>query len=48
MRNLSRGRQPVGGADALVNPYEVYVEHPLTGEHAYVLRLGSGAVANRG
>jgi thiamine biosynthesis lipoprotein len=38
----------IGGADALVNPYDVYVEHPLTGEHAYVLRLGSGAVATSG
>ena len=24
-----------------VHPYEVYVEHPLTGERAFVLRLGS-------
>jgi thiamine biosynthesis lipoprotein len=38
----------IGGADALVNPYDVYVEHPLTGEHAYVLRLGFGAVATSG
>jgi thiamine biosynthesis lipoprotein len=38
----------IGGADALVNPYDVYVEHPLTGERAYVLRLGSGAVATSG
>ena len=35
----------IGGPDALVQPYEVFVEHPLTGERAYVLRLGSGAVA---
>jgi FAD:protein FMN transferase len=38
----------IGGADALVQPYEVFVEHPLTGERAYVLRLGSGAVATSG
>ena len=38
----------IGGADALVDPYDVYVEHPLTGERAYVLRLGSGAVATSG
>jgi FAD:protein FMN transferase len=38
----------IGGADALVNPYDVHVEHPLTGEHAYVLRLGAGAVATSG
>jgi FAD:protein FMN transferase len=38
----------IGGADALVTPYEVFVEHPLTGERAFVLRLGSGAVATSG
>jgi len=38
----------IGGPDALVQPYEVFVEHPLTGERAYVLRLGSGAVATSG
>jgi thiamine biosynthesis lipoprotein len=38
----------IGGADALVNPYEVFVEHPLTGERAFVLRLGLGAVATSG
>jgi len=38
----------IGGADALVNPYEVFVEHPVTGERAYVLRLGSGGVATSG
>lgn len=35
----------IGGPDALAQPYEVFVEHPLSGERAYVLRLGSGAVA---
>ena len=38
----------IGGADALVDPYEVFVEHPLSGERAYVLRLGSGGVATSG
>ncbi|MFN8162928.1 MAG: FAD:protein FMN transferase [Solirubrobacterales bacterium] len=38
----------IGGADALVHPYEVFVEHPLTGERAHVLRLGSGGVATSG
>jgi thiamine biosynthesis lipoprotein len=38
----------LGGPDALVNPYEVFVEHPLTGERAFVLRLGAGAVATSG
>lgn len=38
----------IGGPDALVSPYEVFVEHPLTGERAFVLRLGSGGVATSG
>ncbi|HET7122372.1 MAG TPA: FAD:protein FMN transferase [Solirubrobacterales bacterium] len=38
----------IGGADALVNPYEVFVEHPISGERAHVLRLGSGGVATSG
>ncbi len=38
----------LGGADALVHPYEVFVEHPLTGERAHVLKLGSGGVATSG
>jgi thiamine biosynthesis lipoprotein len=38
----------IGGADALINPYEVFVEHPLTGERAHVLRLGIGGVATSG
>jgi FAD:protein FMN transferase len=38
----------IGGADALVHPYEVFVEHPQTGERAHVLRLGSGGVATSG
>lgn len=38
----------IGGPDALLSPYEVHVEHPLTGERAYVLRLGAGGVATSG
>jgi len=38
----------IGGADALVHPYEVYVEHPISGGRAHVLRLGSGGVATSG
>ncbi|HET7454779.1 MAG TPA: FAD:protein FMN transferase [Solirubrobacterales bacterium] len=38
----------IGGADALVRPYEVFVEHPISGDRAHVLRLGSGGVATSG
>jgi thiamine biosynthesis lipoprotein len=38
----------IGGADALVSPYEIFVEHPLTGDRAFVLKLGFGAVATSG
>lgn len=38
----------IGGSDALITPYEVFVEHPLTGERTFVLKLGSGAVATSG
>jgi thiamine biosynthesis lipoprotein len=38
----------IGGADALAHPYEVYVEHPITGGRAHVIRLGSGGVATSG
>jgi thiamine biosynthesis lipoprotein len=38
----------IGGPDALVHPYEVFVEHPLTGERAHVLRLNNGGVATSG
>jgi thiamine biosynthesis lipoprotein len=38
----------IGGPDALLRPYEVFVEHPLTGERAFVLKLSSGAVATSG
>jgi thiamine biosynthesis lipoprotein len=38
----------IGGAGALVEPYEILVEHPLTGAHDFVLKLGSGGVATSG
>jgi thiamine biosynthesis lipoprotein len=38
----------IGGPNALVWPYEVFVEHPLSGERAFVLKLGTGAVATSG
>jgi FAD:protein FMN transferase len=38
----------IGGPSALVTPYEVEVEHPLTGEHALVLKLGFGGIATSG
>lgn len=38
----------IGGADALVRPYDVHVEHPLTGDRTFVLRLGGGGVATSG
>jgi len=38
----------IGGPGALVAPYEVEVEHPLTGEHGYVLKIGSGGIATSG
>jgi thiamine biosynthesis lipoprotein len=38
----------IGGADALVHPYDVHVEHPLSGDRSFVLRLGSGGVATSG
>jgi len=38
----------IGGPDALVDPFEVFVEHPLSGERAFVIRLGGGAVATSG
>jgi len=38
----------IGGADPSHRPYEVFVEHPLTGERAFVLKLAAGAVATSG
>ena len=38
----------LGGPDALVNPYEVLIENPLSGERTHALKLGSGALADLG
>lgn len=38
----------IGGESAKAWPYEIQVEHPLSGERAFVLRLGSGGVATSG
>lgn len=38
----------IGGAAALADPFEIFVAHPISGERAYVLRLGSGGVATSG
>lgn len=38
----------IGGADPSSPPYEVFVEHPLTGERAFVIKLAAGAVATSG
>jgi FAD:protein FMN transferase len=42
------GDLAVGGVEALVRPYEVEVEHPLTGETVHTLRVCSGGVATSG
>ena len=38
----------VGGVEALVRPYEIVVEHPISGEPIHTLRLSSGGVATSG
>jgi thiamine biosynthesis lipoprotein len=38
----------IGGAGALVWPYEVFVEHPLSGERSHLIRLGFGGIATSG
>jgi thiamine biosynthesis lipoprotein len=38
----------VGGAGAIARPFEVEVEHPVTGEAVETLRLSGGAVATSG
>jgi thiamine biosynthesis lipoprotein len=38
----------IGGLDARHHPYEVLVEHPLSGRRAHVLHLGAGGVATSG
>ena len=38
----------VGGAGALVEPFDVHVRHPLTGEVAHTLQITAGGVATSG
>ncbi|HVX32306.1 MAG TPA: FAD:protein FMN transferase [Solirubrobacterales bacterium] len=38
----------IGGAGALTWPYEVFVEHPLSGARAHLIRLGFGGIATSG
>jgi thiamine biosynthesis lipoprotein len=38
----------IGGAGALTWPYEVFVEHPLSGRRAHVIRIGFGGIATSG
>ncbi len=38
----------IGGPDALVDPYEVQVEHPISGGRPHRFRLGSGGIATSG
>jgi thiamine biosynthesis lipoprotein len=38
----------IGGPDALADPYEVEVEHPVTGGRPHRYRLGSGGIATSG
>ena len=42
------GDLAVGGIEALVRPYEIEVEHPLSGECIHRLRVSSGGVATSG
>jgi thiamine biosynthesis lipoprotein len=38
----------IGGAGALAWPYEVFIEHPLTGDRGFLIRLGFGGIATSG
>jgi thiamine biosynthesis lipoprotein len=38
----------IGGFAAMALPFEVQIEHPLTGERAHTLPMGSGAIATSG
>lgn len=42
------GDLAIGGARAARNPYEVEVEHPLTGEHVHAVPVSSGGIATSG
>lgn len=38
----------IGGPGALAEPYDVFVEHPLTGERVRAVKLGFGGIATSG
>jgi thiamine biosynthesis lipoprotein len=38
----------VGGVDAAYDPLDVHVEHPISGERSFVLRLGAAGIATSG
>ena len=42
------GDLAIGGARASTNPYEVQVEHPLTGEHVHTVPVSRGGIATSG
>jgi thiamine biosynthesis lipoprotein len=42
------GDLAIGGVEALVRPYDVEVEHPLTGETIHTVRVSSGGIATSG
>jgi thiamine biosynthesis lipoprotein len=42
------GDLAIGGARATTNPYEVEVEHPLTGEHVHTVPVSRGGIATSG
>ena len=42
------GDLAIGGVETGANPYEVAVEHPLTGEHVHSVRVGAGGIATSG
>ena len=42
------GDLAIGGVRAATNPYEVEVEHPLTGEHIHTVPVARGGIATSG
>ncbi len=38
----------VGGTDAGYDPLDIHVEHPISGERSFVLRIGSAGIATSG
>ncbi|HEX7609881.1 MAG TPA: FAD:protein FMN transferase [Solirubrobacteraceae bacterium] len=42
------GDLAIGGARSITSPYEVQVEHPLTGEHVHTVPVSRGGIATSG